>query len=167
MVLAARAAGWIRPLGRITAACVNFGAAVGRRDSRAAPRAVWGGAAGRGRRLDRSGRWTGARSVSRSARRAAAAVAFEHRLASRAQREARVAPAAMQVPFKTRDRRQVHRGPRVPVAAADAKPGSHPAAWSAASSAASRPMPDGIWRRAMPDQGPAHGPGSPTRRWQP
>ena len=43
------------------------------------------------------------------------AVAFEHRLAYRAQREARVALAAMQVPFETRDRRQIHRGPGVPV----------------------------------------------------
>ena len=43
------------------------------------------------------------------------AVAFKHRLAYRAQREARVALAAMQVPFETRDRRQVHRSPRVPV----------------------------------------------------
>ena len=47
---------------------------------------------------------------------------------------------------------------------ADAKTGSQPAARSAASTAASRPIPDGISRRAMPALGPAHGPGSPTRR---
>ena len=40
------------------------------------------------------------------------AVAFEHRLAYHAQREARVALAAMQVPFEIRDRRQVHRTAR-------------------------------------------------------
>ena len=42
-------------------------------------------------------------------------VGFEYGLAHHAQREARVALTAMQVPFETRDRRQVHRDPRVPV----------------------------------------------------
>ena len=55
-------------------------------------------------------------------------------------------------------------GARASRCRADAKTGSQPAARSAASTAASRPIPDGISRRAMPAQGPAHGPGSPTRR---
>ena len=55
-------------------------------------------------------------------------------------------------------------GARASRCSADAKSGSQPAARSAASTAASRPMPDGMSRRAMPAQGPAHGPGSPTRR---
>ena len=85
------------------------------------------------------------------------AVAFEHRLPHPAQREAR-APAAMQVPFEARDRRQVHRGPRVPVRRADPKSGTRPAAWSAASTAASRPMPDGISRRGDARPGTRPGP---------
>ena len=44
---------------------------------------------------------------------------------------------------------------------ADAKPGSHPAAWSAASTAASRSTPDGISRWALPARG------SPTVRGHP
>ena len=86
----------------------------------------------------------------------------------RAQREACVALAAMQVPFETRDRRQVHRGPERPGAAQTRNPAASPA-WSTASTAASRPRPDGISRRAMPAQGPAQGQGSPTRtsqRWR-
>ena len=47
---------------------------------------------------------------------------------------------------------------------ADAKAGSQPAARSAASTAATRPIPAGISMRAIPAQGPAYGPGSPTRR---
>ena len=43
------------------------------------------------------------------------AVAFEHRLAHRAQGEACVPLQPVQMPFEARDRRQVHRGPRVPV----------------------------------------------------
>ena len=90
------------------------------------------------------------------------AVAFEHRLAHRAQGKAWVSLQLVQMP----------RGPAIDVRftgarasryRADAKPGSQPAARSAAATAAARPMPDGISRRAMPAQGPAHGPGSPTR----
>ena len=43
------------------------------------------------------------------------AVAFEHRLADRAQGKACVPLQPVQMPFEARDRRQVHRGPRVPV----------------------------------------------------
>ena len=43
------------------------------------------------------------------------AVAFEHRLAHRAQGKACVPLQPVQMPFEARDRRQVHRGPRVPV----------------------------------------------------
>ncbi len=67
------------------------------------------------------GRLPGSRSVRRSvpsssiSRRSSLVVPFEHRLAHRAQREARVALAAMQVPFETSNRRKIHRGPSVPV----------------------------------------------------
>ena len=43
------------------------------------------------------------------------AVAFKHRLAHRAQGKACVPLQPVQMPFEARDRRQVHRGPRVPV----------------------------------------------------
>ena len=43
------------------------------------------------------------------------AVAFEHRLPHRAQGEACVPLQLVQMPFEARDRRQVHRGPCVPV----------------------------------------------------
>ena len=55
-------------------------------------------------------------------------------------------------------------GARASRCSADAKPGSQPAAWSAASTAASRPGPDGISRRAMPAQGPCPPGGPPTSR---
>ena len=79
----------------------------------------------------------------------------------RATREVLV--AAMQVAFDNPRSASVHRGSRVRCSA-EAKSGSQPAAWSAASTTAARSMPDGISRWAMPAQGPAHGPGLPTRR---
>ena len=48
-------------------------------------------------------------------RRRAFAVAFEHRFAHRPQGEAAVALQPVQMSFEARDRRQVHRGPCVPV----------------------------------------------------
>ena len=87
------------------------------------------------------------------------AVAFEYRLAHRAQGKACVSPQPVRMPFETRDRRQVHRGPRVPVQRRREarQPPRRPL----------RRLDRGISRRAMPAQGPAYGPGSPTRRWQP
>ena len=46
--------------------------------------------------------------------RPSSAIAFEHHLTHRAQGEACVPLQPMQMPFEARDRRQVHRGPRVP-----------------------------------------------------
>ena len=51
----------------------------------------------------------------RSSCRPSFAVAFEHRLPHRAQGEACVPLQPVQMPFEARDRRQVHRGPCVPV----------------------------------------------------
>ena len=84
------------------------------------------------------------------------AVAFEHRLAHRAQGKACVplqpgadaARPAIDVRFT---------GARASRYRADAKPGSQPAARSAAATAAARPMPDGIsmaaWRWSRPTKG--------------
>ena len=108
----------LKVLGRITWLMLTSRGAVGG-GCRDPPGGVAAGSIQRGRRP----RWLPrlvvgpARSAPSSSRscRPSLAVAFEHRLAHRAPREACVALAAMQMPFETRDRRQVHRGPRVPV----------------------------------------------------
>ena len=75
------------------------------------------------------------------------AVAFEHRLAHRAQGKVWVSPQPVQMPRGPRST-SGSPGPRASRYRADAKPGSQPAARSAAATAAARPMPDGISRAA-------------------
>jgi len=75
----------------------------------------------------------------------------------------------MQVPFETRDRRQVHRGPERPGAAQTRNPAASPRPGQPP-----RPRHRGRGLTASQDgrcpaQGPAQGPGSPTRtsqRWR-
>ena len=165
----ARAAERIRPLGRITRHLSTSGrmSAAGRRDS---GRRRGGSAAercSRDREPSIATRPPAVRrfgpSSSRSCR-LSFAVAFEHRLAHRAQREARVALAAMQVPFKTCDRRQVHRSPRVPVQRrGEARQPTPRPGWPPRLRRRSRCLTASRDGRCPP-RDPPTGPGSPTRR---
>ena len=91
------------------------------------------------------------------------AVAFEHRLAAPRAGQGVRRPAGGAGAVRGPRSASGFTGARASRRRADAKPGSQPAALSAASTAALRPMPNGISRRAdAPPRGPPRGP--PTAR---